>query len=110
LAGEISLPEGKIVRVLSGGTDSLKQILVDLKKYSFSGYVKTIIEKQGKASIGHIIVKEGNPEISIHVFNGYLSHGRVSLKRIWEDSYNGDCKIELHARVDVDALLDRYAI
>ena len=35
-------PEGKVVRRISGSADALKALLLDLKKYSFSGYVRTI--------------------------------------------------------------------
>src|SRR5947199_8463185 len=39
---DLLLPEGKLIRTTRGGPNALKQLLLDLKKYSFSGYVRTV--------------------------------------------------------------------
>ena len=104
---EPDLPEGKTIRTHKGGTDSLKNVLVDLRKYSFSGYVRTILPDREEGSIGYIIVKGGNPEATVHLHGPTKSVGKVALRRIWEDTGREACTIEVHARVDVDSLLGR---
>src|SRR2546427_13133883 len=46
------LPEGKLIRTTRGGPNALKQLLLDLKKYSFSGYVRTVRSGTGKRAEG----------------------------------------------------------
>ncbi|MCK4456672.1 MAG: DUF835 domain-containing protein [Thermoplasmata archaeon] len=105
---DYEIPEGKIIKTLNGGTDALKKILLDLKKYAFSGYVKTIYLRDNEPSIGYVIVKEGTPAISVYTGEGGSELGRMSLKKIWEDSYDRKCKIELHARVEVGEFIRRF--
>jgi hypothetical protein len=80
---DYEIPEGKIIKTLNGGTDALKKILLDLKKYAFSGYVKTISLRDNEPSIGYVIVKEGTPAISVYAGEGGPELGRMSLKKIW---------------------------
>jgi chromosomal replication initiator protein DnaA len=108
LTREFEFPEGKVIKTLNGGTDALKKVLLDLKKYAFSGYVKTISLREDEPSIGYVIVKEGTPAISVYSHKGGLELGRVGLKKIWEDSYNGECEIELHAKVKVDGIIKHF--
>src|SRR3989441_3821468 len=49
---DLLLPEGKLIRTTRGGPNALKQLLLDLKKYSFSGYVRTVRGGSGKRSQG----------------------------------------------------------
>ncbi|MCJ2555644.1 MAG: DUF835 domain-containing protein [Candidatus Thermoplasmatota archaeon] len=105
---DYEIPEGKIIKMLNGGTDALKKILLDLKKYAFSGYVKTIYLRDNEPSIGYVVVKEGTPAISVYAGEGGPELGRMSLKKIWEDSYDRKCKIELHARVEVGEIIRRF--
>ena len=105
---ELVLPEGKLVRTSSGGTDALKQTLVDLKRYSFTGYVKTVLESHGTASVGCVVVVDGNPELALHAAKGKAAEGKVALKSVWQDSYGERCAIEIHAKVDVEEIRRRY--
>jgi chromosomal replication initiator protein len=102
------MPEGKIIKTINGGTDALKKMLLDLKKYSFSGYVKTISLREDEPSTGYIIVKEGTPAISVYSGQGGSELGRSGLKKIWEDSYDRSCAIELHARVELDEVIRKF--
>lgn len=90
---------------MRGGVDALKGLLLDLKKYSFSGYVRTILRDGDAESVGYVIVKTGNPEATLHLQGPARSLGKVALRRIWEDSGKPSCEIEVRAKVDVDALL-----
>lgn len=108
MAQEPILPEGKVIRVISGGQDSLKKVLLDLKKYSFSGYVRSVLDVDGKESEGFVILVEGNPEASLHYYDGKEERGKASLKHTWQDSYDTKCKLEIHAKVDAEALIAEY--
>lgn len=105
---DLLLPEGKLIRTARGGPNALKQLLLDLKKYSFSGYVRTVRTTGGKRSEGIVLLRSGNPEASLHQRDGTQDRGRTALKKVWQDSYDEACLLELHARVDMDGLLREY--
>ncbi len=106
---DLLLPEGKLIRTTRGGASALKQLLLDLKKYSFSGYVRTVRVHEGRRSEGIILLRAGTPEASLHVRGEDQEKGRSALKKVWQDSYDDDATIELHARVDMDNLIAEYA-
>jgi chromosomal replication initiator protein DnaA len=103
------LPEGKLIRTTRGGANALKQLLLDLKKYSFSGYVRTVRGAGGKRSEGIVLLRNGNPEASLYQRDGGQERGRIALKKVWQDSYDEACVLELHARVDMEGLIREYA-
>ncbi len=103
-----AFPEGKVVRRIPGSADALKLLLLDLKKYAFSGYVRTIRVTEGSPSEGVVVVQAGNPVASFHYHGDGEEAGRGSLKAVWQDSYDPACSIELHARVDIDAVLREH--
>lgn len=106
---DLLLPEGKLIRTTRGGATALKQLLLDLKKYSFSGYVRTVRGVSGQRSEGIVLLRSGNPEASLYQLGEILERGRTALKRVWQDSYDDACTIELHARVDMGELFKEYA-
>src|SRR5207245_916082 len=79
------------------GPNALKQLLLDLKKYSFSGYVRTVRGGSGKRSEGIVLLRGGNPEASLYHRDGTQDRGRSALKKVWQDSYDESCILELHA-------------
>lgn len=87
----------------------MKQLLLDLKKYSFSGYVRTVRSVGGKRSEGIVLLRSGNPEASLHQRDDAQDRGRQALKLVWQDSYDQSCVLELHARVDMDELVREYS-
>src|SRR3989441_4782357 len=97
-------PEGKVVRRVTGSADALKALLLDLKKYTFTGYVRTIRVADGQPSEGVVFIQAGNPIASFHFRAEKGEYGRAALKQVWQDSYDPTCSIELHARVEVEAL------
>ncbi len=105
---DLLLPEGKLIRTTRGGPNALKQLLLDLKKYSFSGYVRTVRSGGGKRSEGIVLLRGGNPEASLYHRDGTQDRGRSALKKVWQDSYDESCVLELHARVDMDGLVREY--
>src|SRR6266480_1662837 len=106
---DLLLPEGKLIRTTRGGSNALKQLLLDLKKYSFSGYVRTVRSAGGRRSEGIVLLRAGNPEASLHQRDDSQDRGRNALKKVWQDSYDESCVLELHARVDMDGLVREYA-
>src|SRR5881409_512425 len=105
---DLLLPEGKLIRTTRGGPNALKQLLLDLKKYSFSGYVRTVRGGSGKRSEGIVLLRGGNPAASLYHRDGTQDRGRSALKKVWQDSYDESCVLELHARVDMDGLVREY--
>ncbi len=106
---DLLLPEGKLIRTTRGGANALKQLLLDLKKYSFSGYVRTVRTVNGKRSEGIVLLRGGNPEASLYQRADSQDRGRPALKKVWQDSYDEGCVLELHARVDMEELVREYA-
>ena len=65
--------------------------------------------KDGVRSEGIILLRAGSPEASLHQVRDAQERGRDALKKVWQDSYDDEATIELHARVDMDTLLMEYA-
>ena len=55
------------------------------------------------------MLRGGNPEASLYQRRGSQDRGRTALKKVWQDSYDDGCVLELHARVDMDGLVREYA-
>jgi chromosomal replication initiator protein DnaA len=106
---DLLLPEGKLIRTTRGGPNALKQLLLDLKRYSFSGYVRTVRTTGGRRAEGIVLLRGGNPEASLYQRDDAQDRGRSALKKVWQDSYDEGCVLELHARVDMDGLVREYS-
>lgn len=106
MTADFGIPEGKVIRSEKGGTDVLKGLLVDLKRYAFTGYLSTSSTRLGQESSGIVGIKEGSPILSVHSVGDDLLHGRPALKRVWEDSYTTTSTIEIHAQVTEAELLE----
>ncbi len=100
-----SVPQGKIIRRLHGGPEALKTLLRDLKRYAFTGYVSTRVEHEGKSAEGVLAVKAGELQIALRSQGADTLRGNAALKEVWSDSRRAECAIELHGKVDVDALV-----
>ncbi len=105
MTNDFDLPKGKIIRSETGGTDVLKSLLLDLKRYSFTGYVKTESTRMNQPSLGVVGIKEGSPVLSMHQVGEDRLGGRPALKRVWEDSYTTTSTIEIHAQVSMEEML-----
>src|SRR2546422_1993851 len=88
---DLLLPEGKLIRTTRGGPNALKQLLLDLKKYSFSGYVRTVRGGSGKRSEGIVLLRGGNPQASLYHRDGTQDRGRRALKKVWQGPYEETC-------------------
>src|SRR5256712_7919353 len=87
---DLLLPEGKLIRTTRGGPNALKQLLLDLKKYSFSGYVRTVRGGSGKRSEGIVLLRGGDPEARLDHRGGTQDPGRSALKKGGQGSEHGD--------------------
>ena len=67
---DLLLPEGKLIRTTRGGPNALKQLLLDLKKYSFSGYVRTIRSGTGKRAEGIVMLVAYAAVVIAYGFSG----------------------------------------
>lgn len=112
---DLRIPEGIIVRTARGGPDSLKALLADLKQYSFSGYLKVVLEKEIMSSIGYVVVEQGTPTMAIYEFEKSkprelrrIYTGERSLRFILEDSQDKNSNIEIHSRVSKDEFERRF--
>src|SRR3989440_9065317 len=105
---DLLLPEGKLIRTTRGGPNALKQLLLDLKKYSFSGYVRTVRGGSGKPAQGIVLLRGGNPEASLYHRDGTQDRGRSALKKVWQDSYDEACILELPPPGGKEGLVEEY--
>jgi chromosomal replication initiator protein DnaA len=107
------LPEGTLVRTVGGGIEALKQVLFKLKKFKFSGYIKTKIKRDKYVSEGNLVVREGAPVAAIYgrrTDGPYIKtkEGEDALKLIWGDTYDHDCSIIVYGRVDIDEIIRKH--
>src|SRR3989304_7311695 len=91
------IPEGKVIRRISGSADALKLLLLDLKKYSFSGYIRTIRVAQGAPSEGFVVLLSGAPEVALHFRGDSEDIGRTALKKAWQGAADARVLNELPA-------------
>src|SRR2546427_1713393 len=94
---DLLLPEGKLIRTTRGGPNALKQLLLDLKKYSFSGYVRTVRGGSGKRSEGIVLLRGGNPQAGLYHRGGTPDRRRSALKKGWQGSVHRTCHPEVPA-------------
>lgn len=102
-----------MIRTIRGGEDTLKKSLIKLKKYEFTGYVKSMVKRAGILSEGYLIIKNGVPVAAIYGKRfaddfQVMKHGEKALKLAWVDSYDEECQIEVRGRVEVDAFMSAY--
>jgi hypothetical protein len=102
---EMGVPEGQVVEKQNGTESTLKRILDEVRKYSFSGYVKVALVDSGNRSEGLILFVDGNPVVSAYVFKrsgadkDRLYKGGKAVEYIWQDSVCQDAIVTLHAKV-----------
>jgi len=112
---DLRIPEGIVVRTAKGGPDSLKEMLADLKKYSFTGYVKVTLDKDIMSSAGFLVVERGDIVMAVYEFEKSkprelkrIYTGEKSLRFIHEDSQDKGASIELHSRVPSEEFERRF--
>ena len=99
-----AVPDGKVIRRLRGGPEALKALLRDLRRYAFTGYVRTLRMADGEPAAGVLAIKAGDLLVALRSRGPATLRGSAALKEVWSDARESDCAIELHAKVDVDAI------
>jgi chromosomal replication initiator protein DnaA len=108
-----NIPEGRILSTIHGSQKALELSFEKLKKFGFTGYVLTKKERDNYISEGYLVIKDG---ILIAAIYGRRSAnlfiptkvGEEGLKLAWGDSYDNDCALEVHGRVDITTILLAY--
>ncbi|MDD1770303.1 MAG: DUF835 domain-containing protein [Methanomassiliicoccales archaeon] len=107
--------EGHLVDTHHGGEGVLKRMLDDVRKFGFSGYLKSSYSTAAGSSEGMIGFNSGEPSVTIYVFKKAGSsaervyQGQRAAEFIWEDSMNAECSLSLHSRISVQDLEKRFA-
>ncbi len=107
------IPEGKIISTIHGGAKALQLSLDKLKKFEFTGYILIQKETSGSISRGILVVKDG---VLISAIYGRMSDGdfmvakkgEEGLKLAWADSYGKESILEVHGRLDINAILTEF--
>jgi chromosomal replication initiator protein DnaA len=109
LAGGYDFPKGVTTKSTAGGAEVIRKLLVGLKRFSFTGYVKTTLETDGSTRSGYIVIKDGTPVFALHqvaTAEGVQGeHGQMALRRAWEDSYNPRTILDVHGGVPIESII-----
>ena len=108
-----SIPEGKLISTTHGGQKTLDLSMEKLKKFEFTGYIRTRKKHEGYVSEGYIILKDGNLIAAVYgrrVDGRFIvtKKGEEGLKLAWGDSYDVESDMEVHGRLDINAILQRF--
>lgn len=102
---EMGIPEGQVVERQNGSDDALKRILDEVKRFSFSGFVKVALVERGSRSEGLILFGDGDPIVSVYAYrrsgakNEVVYKGGRAAEFMWQDSVRPDAIVTLHAKV-----------
>ncbi|MDO9536772.1 MAG: DnaA/Hda family protein [Thermoplasmata archaeon] len=110
---DANIPEGKLISSIHGGVKALELSIDKLKKFEFSGYILTKKEHTNSISEGYLILKDG---VLIAAIYGRRENdkfiatnkGEEGLKLAWGDSYDRECTLEVHGRLDIEIILTQY--
>lgn len=104
----MGLPEGKVLIRRTGGSEGLKDILKDIWKFNFTGYLKISLTLKRYRSEGFISFEGGTPAHAVYIFkleegrkSGRVYLGRKAAEFIWEDSLYPQAVITIHANVSL---------
>ena len=102
----ISVPEGRIIRKEKGKKDTLKKILVTVKKYGFEGYVKILISSNSTA---YLISEKGEITHAFRVENDEIvTEGSKALKEVLRLLGMSEVKMEIHKAGERYVLRGRF--
>ncbi|MFA5311968.1 MAG: DUF835 domain-containing protein, partial [Methanomassiliicoccales archaeon] len=100
---DISIPEGEVVESRSGGQDSFRLLMDEVKKSHLTGYLRTGLALEGHDSNGMIIFEAGGPIYAIYSFRPtgndtveIVYRGEKAMEFVCGDSFYPSSKVELH--------------
>jgi len=112
LAERYEFPKGITTKSTAGGAEVIRKLLIGLKRFSFTGYVQTILKTEGAERNGYIVIKDGTPVFALHLVEtadgSQGAHGQFALRKAWEDSYNPQTIIDVHGGVSIESILSSY--
>ncbi|MGC8912900.1 MAG: DnaA ATPase domain-containing protein [Thermoplasmata archaeon] len=103
---EMGIPQGLVLRKLAGSDDALKNLLLNLKKHRFCGYVEVILTMEKEAH-GYILVDDGQVSQTFWITETNKYTGEKASKEIWQASKNPTTVIVLHGQVNLDEVKNR---
>jgi chromosomal replication initiator protein DnaA len=109
-----AIPEGTVISSISGGPDSLERLIEKLRKFEFTGYIMTKLRRGEGMFHGFLVIENGTVAAAIYgrVLNDKFASsnlGEDGLKQIWGDSYDKECLLETHSRLDIGAIMRQFA-
>ncbi|MEE8232556.1 MAG: hypothetical protein V3R46_04465, partial [Thermoplasmata archaeon] len=102
----LKLPKGRVSKSFKGRPDALKRMVPILKKKGFTGYLKII--RSDEAGEGYLIMKDGEEVLSLYAAPEGMFRGKAAQPRIREVARDPGSMIEVHADLDMDAILDSF--
>jgi chromosomal replication initiator protein DnaA len=108
-----SIPEGKVISTIHGSPKALELSIEKLKKFEFTGYILTKKTKENYVSEGYLVIKDGVMIAAIYgrrVDGRYIptKKGEEGLKLAWGDTYDNECNLEVHGRLDIAIILQQF--
>jgi chromosomal replication initiator protein DnaA len=108
-----SIPEGKVISTIHGSPKALELSIEKLKKFEFTGYLLTKKKMDNYISEGYLVIKDG---VLIAAIYGRHTDGRFiptkkgeeGLKLAWGDTYDNECILEVHGRLDIEIILQQF--
>jgi chromosomal replication initiator protein DnaA len=108
-----SIPEGKVISTIHGSQKALELSIEKMKKFEFTGYILTKKKKENYISEGYLVIKDG---VLIAAIYGRRADGRFiptkkgeeGLKLAWGDSYDNECVLEVHGRLDITIIIQQF--
>lgn len=112
ISGE-GIPEGKVISTIRGSQKALELLTEKLKKFEFTGYVLTKKKHEGYTSEGYLVIRDGGLMAAVYgrrADAGFIAtkKGEEGLKLAWGDSYDPECTVEVHGRLDISAILQQF--
>ncbi|MFQ5908821.1 MAG: DnaA ATPase domain-containing protein [Thermoplasmata archaeon] len=102
----LKLPKGRVSKVFKGRPDALKRMVPILEKKGFTGYLKVV--RSDEPGEGYLIMKNGKEVLTLYAAPDGLFRGKGAQPRVREIAKNPSSLIEVHADLDMDALLDSF--
>ena len=96
------IPKGLVIRSTKGKKDSFDTFIDISRKYKFTGYYFL----KGEKSEGHILIKNGVSVGARYIKEKKTLYSKEAYEKIKKESTNKKAKIELHAKVDSDEILE----
>ena len=89
-------------------------MLDDVRKFGFSGYLKSSFSTPAGSAEGIVGFNSGEPAITVYVYHRAsaserLYQGPKAAEFIWEDSVNPECSLSLHSRVSIPDLEKKFS-